>query len=172
MSTTPAISSASAMQDLAARITKRYDTNGDGSLSVNEFAGFLSNLTGMGGTTATTAGKTGAGASTSTSHSSSTSRTPVDSMPAFDGGKLADTSHKTVKYEIARILQYFPHTPAGLQAALPEIQAEFPSVTIKGSKGDLLDFGDYTSNGEKIGVVDVIFAAGEGGLAWQWGPVA
>ena len=95
----------------------------------------------------------------------------MDPMWAFDSGKLADTSHRSVKYEVARVLQFYPHTPEGLQAALPEIQALFPTVTIKGSKGDTLDFGDYVSNGERIGSIDVIFAAGEGGRSWQWNPV-
>ncbi len=160
MSSTNAISASASMQDLAARITKRFDTNGDGQLSSAEFAGFLTGLLGQG-----TASKT-SGAGTSATEE----RTPVDSMPGFDSTKLADTNHKTVKYEVARVLQFYPHTPAGLQAALPELQALFPGVTITGSKGDKLDFGEYTSNGERIGVVDVIQAAGEGGKSWAWMP--
>ncbi len=160
MSTTNAISSTSSMQDLAARITKRFDSDGDGRLSSDEFAGFLTGL--MGGL-----GPAGGAVKTA----SAPQRAPVDPMPGFDSGKLADTTHKTVKYEVARVLQFYPHTPAGLQAALPELQALFPTVSITGSKGDKLDFGDYTSNGERIGAVDVIFAAGEGGRAWAWMPV-
>ena len=161
MSITNSISATSSMQDLAARITKRFDVDGDGRLSSEEFAGFLTGLTGLG-----PAGGTVSAATTATDP-----RTPVDPMPAFDSGKLADTTHKTVKYEVARVLQFYPHTPAGLQAALPELQALFPTVTIKGTKGDQLDFGDYTSNGTRIGAIDVIQSAGEGGRSWQWLPV-
>ena len=63
---------------------------------------------------------------------------------------------------VLNILNLYPHTPAGLQAALPELQRVFgPHVTITGSKGDKLDFGNGL-------VVDVIRSAGQGGLGWQW----
>lgn len=63
--------------------------------------------------------------------------------------------------DVMAILSRFPHTPAGLQQALPEIQKLYPGVKIMGSKGDKLDFGD----GE---IVDTILAAGEGGRGWTW----
>ena len=36
-------------------------------------------------------------------------------------------------------------------------------------KGDKFDFGDYRFEGERIGIVDLILAAGEGGKGWWWG---
>jgi hypothetical protein len=64
-------------------------------------------------------------------------------MGGLDPAKLANLNHKSLKYEVGRILQYHPNTPEGLRAALPV-------------------------RGERIGIVDVIFAAGEGGKSWQW----
>ena len=85
--------------------------------------------------------------------------------------KLDDTTSKSFKYQIGRILQYYPNTPAGLQDALPEIQALVPGAKITGSKGDRIDFGDYVDpKSGKIGVVDVILSAGTGGVAWTWQP--
>jgi hypothetical protein len=162
MATTNGISSGTLLQDLAARLTARFDTNGDGKLSSEEFSGLLTGLLGKGPAGGTIKSALGTPAET---------RTPVDSMPGFDASKLADTNHQTVKYEVARVLQFYPHTPAGLQAALPELQGLFPGLTITGSKGDKLDFGDYTRNGERIGVVDVIQGAGDGGRAWSWNPI-
>ncbi len=162
MATTNGISagSSSMLQDLAARLIKGFDHNSDGKLSSEEFSGLLTGLIGKGSTGGIKDAFGAAG-----------ERIPVDSMPGFDSNKLANTNHRSVKYEAARVLQFYPHTPAGLQAALAELQELFPGVTITGSKGDKLDFGDLTSKGQRVGVVDVIHAAGEGGRAWSWNPV-
>jgi hypothetical protein len=160
MATTTGVSSGTAMQDLADRLIKKFDTNSDGKLSAEEFGGLLSGLL----------GKDVAGGSIKTAFAQVNDRTPVGTMSGFDAGKLADTNHRSVKYEVARVLQFYPNTPAGLQAALPELQALFPNVTITGSKGDKLDFGDYERDGTRIGVVDVIQGAGDGGRAWAWMP--
>jgi hypothetical protein len=72
---------------------------------------------------------------------------------------------------MGRILQGYANTPAGLREALPEIQQLVPGAKIVGSKGDKVDFGDYVDNrGTRIGVIDLIQAAGEGGKAWTWQP--
>lgn len=85
-------------------------------------------------------------------------------MPGWDAAKWNNPNHRTPKYVIGRILARYPHTPAGLRAALPEIEKEYPGTMIVGSKGDKLDIPG-------VGVIDVIQAAGEGGRAWQWLPV-
>ena len=86
---------------------------------------------------------------------------------------MANASHDSTKYRIGRILQYYPNTPAGLRDALPEIQQIIPGVKIAGGNGDKLDFGSYVDpKGYKIGIIDVLQAAGAGGTAWQWAPVS
>lgn len=63
--------------------------------------------------------------------------------------------------QVMAIVQKYPHTPAGLKQAEAELKALFPNLTIMGSKGDKIDFGD----GE---VVDLILSAGTGGTGWTW----
>lgn len=81
--------------------------------------------------------------------------TPTTTPPA------TGTSYDKAK--IQAILAKFPHTPAGLAQALPEVQKLYPGIKITGSKGDKLDMSAY---GGKI--VDVITSAGTGGTGWQW----
>jgi hypothetical protein len=123
---------------------------------------------------------------TSTSSSSSSSRNDQahtvgqyrGAVEAAFGGRTEDgrlkldvPEHETPKYLVGRILSHYPPTPAGLQQALPEIQKYFPEARITGSKGDKIDFGSATYDGQRLGEIDVILAAGEGGKAWQWLPV-
>jgi hypothetical protein len=171
MSTTSIQTTASnPIQELAARITKKLDVDGDGNLSSVEFSNFLTQFIGalqnqpLGSSTssATTALSTVAGAAAD--------RKAVGTMAGFDGAKLANMSHDTTKYTIGRILQYYPNTPAGLKDALPEIQQVVPGATLVGN--DKIDFGSYVDpRGIKIGVIDVLQSAGAGGKAWQWAPV-
>jgi hypothetical protein len=91
-------------------------------------------------------------------------------MGGFDGAKLGGASDSP-KYQVGRILQKYPSTPAGLQQALGEIQALglADEVSITGSKGDKLRFAGNTDprfNG--ITEFDVIKGAGNGGEEWQW----
>ena len=168
-STTP-IQSSNPIQDLAARITKKLDVDGDGNLSSIEFSGFLTQFLG-----ALQPGATGNGAVTSALNNfagAAADRSPVGTMAGFDATKMANLSHNSSKYQIGRILQYYPNTPAGLRDALPEIQQLVPGAKIAGSSGDKLDFGSYVdSRGDKLGVIDVLLAGGAGGRAWQWAPV-
>jgi hypothetical protein len=172
MSTSP-IQATTVIQDLAKAITSRYDADGDGRLSSDEFSGFLSSFLGSMKTNPLTApASSGLPSATATSGTTPTAdRAKVGTMAGFDFAKLANTSHTTPKYQIGRVLQYYPNTPAGLKDALPELQQLVPGITITGSKGDLLNFGQYVSpEGVKVGVVDVIQSAGTGGVAWQWAP--
>jgi len=93
---------------------------------------------------------TGGGLTNDTQGNATT--TPTTTTPS---GSLKDT--------IWAILQKYDHTPAGLAAALPEIQRLYPNAKITGSKGDKLDLTAY---GGKI--TDVITSAGTGGTGWQW----
>ena len=166
------------VRELAATITQQLDADKDGKLSSSEFEGFLTQFLGAlkmgtGSFSAATSSVTGLTRTTSlTDLTRTTSRTPVGTLSGYDSGKLANENHRSAKYEVGRILQYYPNTPEGLKAALPEIQQLAPNARIVGSKGDKIDFGGYVDGrGEAIGVIDVLEAAGLGGRAWQWLPV-
>jgi hypothetical protein len=173
MSTSP-IQATTVIQDLAKAITSRYDADGDGRLSSDEFSGFLSSFLGSLQNNPLTSAANNALSTTNgtTTAVDGADRPKVGTMAGFDAAKLANTSHTSPKYQIGRVLQYYPNSPAGLKAALPELQQLIPGLTISGSKGDQLDFGSYVSpEGIKVGVIDVIQSAGTGGTAWQWAPV-
>jgi hypothetical protein len=162
------------IQDLATRITKKLDVDGDGNLSSIEFSSFLTQFLGalqsqpQTGTTPSALTK----ALTATAGAAA-DRKAIGTMAGFDSAKLLNESHDSSKYRIGRILQYYPNTPAGLRDALPEIQQLIPGVKIAGSNGDKLDFGSYVdSRGFTLGVIDVLQSAGAGGTAWQWAPVS
>jgi hypothetical protein len=173
---TNTIQSSNPIQDLATRITRKLDVDGDGNLSSVEFSGFLTQFLGA-------LQNQPAGKSTSTGTSAATAalgalagaaadRKAVGTMAGFDMTKLNST-HDSSKYRIGRILQYYPNTPAGLRDALPEIQQIVPEAKIVGTNGDKLDFGSYVdAEGFKLGVIDVLVAGGAGGTAWQWAPVS
>ena len=164
------------VRDLAATITQKLDADKDGKLSSSEFAGFLTQFlgalkTGTGSTPGMTSALSAVTRSTSslTELTGTTPRAKVGTLGGYDPVKLANESHKSAKYEVGRILQYYPNTPEGLKAALPEIQQIAPNARIVGSKGDKIDFGGYVDGkGNIIGVVDVLEAAGLGGRSWQW----
>jgi hypothetical protein len=172
---TSAIQSANALQDLAKTITARFDVDGDGRLSTDEFGGFLSTFLGSLQTNPLQAAASASATVTPGASAAATeaaTRPVVGLLAGFDAGKIADAAHTTTKYQVARVLQHYPNTPAGLREALPELQQLFPGVTISGSKGDKLDFGSYKApDGTRIGTVDVIQSAGMGGSAWQWMPL-
>jgi hypothetical protein len=155
-----------AVRDLAATITRHLDADNDGKLSTTEFEGFLTQFLGV---LQQQQQNTTRPAATTIFSLDTVEKAKVGTMAGFDATKLANASHDTTKYQVGRILQYYPNTPAGLKEALPEIQKIAPNATIVGTKGDKIDFGDYTDKkGERIGVIDVLLAAGLGGSAWQW----
>ena len=153
MPTLPTPTASSWLSQMAARV-------------LSEAAG----LTPTAGNPATAATTTG---TTATTADTTTARTRVGVMASFSDEKLADPTHTSFKYQIGRILQYYPNTPEGLKAALPEIQKLVPEAKIVGTNGDKLDFGSYVDRKSgKIGVVDVLHAAGRGGESWGWRPVS
>ena len=164
-----------AVRDLAATITKQLDADKDGKLSATEFEGFLSqflNTVGQNVTTAAASASATATTAATAAPAAAAARPAIGNMAGFDAAKLANPAHDTFKYQMGRILQGYANTPAGLREALPEIQQLVPGAKIVGSKGDSIDFGTYVDNrGTRIGVIDLVQAAGEGGKAWQWLPV-
>lgn len=167
-----ALTSVSGIEDFAKAIGKRFDKDGNGQLSMTEFADVMKTL--LGGAAAPTFPPASAVATpTPTTPAPTVDRPQVGSMAGFDPTKLADESRTTTKYQIGRILQYYPNTPQGLKDALPEIQRLVPGAKITGTNGDKLDFGAYTdASGTRIGVIDVLQGASAGGRAWQWLPVS
>ena len=166
------------VSELAASLTQKLDADRDGRISNTEFTGFLTQFLGALKTgTASSQAMTSlsaltGGTSSLTGWTHATARTKMGTLAGYDSTKLANENHRSAKYEIGRILQYYPNTPDGLKAALPEIQQLAPNARIVGSKGDKIDFGGWVDGrGEAIGVIDVLEAAGLGGRAWQWLPV-
>lgn len=161
--------SSTSVSDLASVLLRRFDANADGKLSGEEFGSLLGQLLGRISDGSASSTTTNAAATTTT-----TTRARVGTMAGFDEAKLSNPDHGTFKYQIGRILQYYPNNAEGLRQALPEIQRIVPGATITGSNGDKLDFGNYLDpKSGRIGVVDVIVAAGgpAGGTAWAWQPV-
>lgn len=79
--------------------------------------------------------------------------------PGWDATKWNDPNHKTPKYVVGRILAKYPPTTAGLQQAIPELQAAFPGLTFNGKD---------KVNVPGLGEIDVLQGASSGGVAWQW----
>lgn len=168
------VTAVSSMSDLANSIIKNFDANNDGALSKDEFGSFLGQLLNNAGsqTTAPTSTVASGLATLYPSATAATERVKAGVLSGFDGSKLDNASHTTFKYQVGRILQYYPSTPEGLQQAMDEIRELVPGAKIIGTNGDKIDFGDYTDERSgKIGVVDVLVGAASGGRAWAWQPV-
>jgi hypothetical protein len=144
---------------LIEQIARRVDANGDGSISTSEFSSFLTNLL----QSISQAAQGTASTSTTSSFTSSTgsSTDPLPPCPpGWDSQKWVDPTHTTPKYVVGRILAKYPPTPAGLQAAMPEIQSAMPGTTLD---------GDDTLNIPNVGYIDVGVAFGAGGgVGWDW----
>lgn len=171
------IGSVNPAAELAKTLIQRYDANKDGALNNDEFAAFLSGLLGgvkgttPAGSSATASAVAAAPPATTLPTGASTARVRAGALAGFDEGKLSNESHQTFKYQIGRILQYYPATPEGLRQALPEIQQLVPGATLVGTHGDKIDFGDYIdAKSGRIGVVDVLVGAAIGGRHWAWQP--
>ena len=156
----------SRIQDLAAQITKRFDSDHDGKISTQEFTDFLTGLLSATNPSPTFATPATAAAPAATAAAADVAvpenRIPVGTMSGFVPEKLGNLSHDTFKYRLGRILQYYPNTPEGLQQAMPEIEKAFPGAKLSGK--DAVDFGS-------LGVIDVLQGASNGGVAWQFLPV-
>ena len=84
-------------------------------------------------------------------------------MPGWDQSKWTDTSHTTPKYTVGRILSQYAPGSAGLQSALPAIQAAFPGTTLVGTD---------KINIPGVGLIDVggnFNDSTQGNENWWWG---
>jgi hypothetical protein len=125
MATSP-IQATTVIQDLAKTITSRYDADGDGRLSSDEFSGFLSSFLGsLQNNPLTSSSSALSSTNASTATAAAADRPKVGTMAGFDAAKLANTSHTSPKYQIGRILQYYPNTPTGLKAPFPSCSSSF-----------------------------------------------
>lgn len=161
----PSVSNSSnPLAALASQLIAKADANGDGQLSMQEFGSLLAGALASSSTNSTFAPGTAA--------RTAAAGTVGGRLEGYDPVKLANADHRTVKYEVGRILQQYPNTPQGLRDALPAIQSVYPDAQITGTAGDKLDFGAYVdARAGRIGVVDVLRGAAQGGHAWHWMPV-
>lgn len=159
------IGSTSPLTDLAQSLVQKFDTNGDGSLTTQEFTSFLTSFVGSLGTG-------GRGASAAADSASHPDRIGGSPMEGFDFRKIGDPSVTTVKYKFARVAQNWNLNGVTDMAAAESLlnsmrgELEANGVTVLAVSKDKLqildDFG-------RPGWVDVIRGAGAPGSAWQWG---
>lgn len=145
--------------DLVTQLARRVDADNDGTISRDEFAGFLTDL--IGAMTHAASARALSDAGVGTSAASSLDRTPLPPCPAgWDPVKWTNPNHTTPKYEIGRILWRFPPSPESLAEALPAIQAKYPGTTQVGR--DKLQIPEW-------GLIDVGVDFGPGhGQSWAW----
>ncbi|MGE0040533.1 MAG: hypothetical protein AB7H88_00980 [Vicinamibacterales bacterium] len=159
------IETANPLQDLAQQLVQKFDTNGDGSLTTQEFTTFLTTFMGTLGTggytgTGTGTGATGAGGGIGRGQ-----------MEGFDMGKIGDPGVTTVKYKFARVAQNYglssvtdmSSAESLLNQMVPELQAQ--GVTVLGVDKDKIQVLDDAGQSAWI---DVIRGAGGANPAWQW----
>jgi hypothetical protein len=160
------IESANPMQDLAQQLVQKFDTNGDGSLTTQEFTTFLTTFMGTLGPTGYTG--TGTGTGTTTGAGSGIGR---GQMEGFDMNKIGDPGVTTVKYKFARVAQNYGLASVNdmgsaqslLNQMVPELQAA--GVTVLGVDRDKIQVLDDSGQSAWI---DVIRGAGGANPAWQW----
>lgn len=80
----------------------------------------------------------------------------------WEQDKWRNAGHQSPKYVVGGILDKYPRTPDGIQAALAEIQKAYPGTTFDGK--DKLNIPGVDN-------VDVLKGASMGGEAWQWGVI-
>jgi hypothetical protein len=158
------VSNANPLDQLARSLVDRFDANKDGQLTTEEFTSFLSNFL----NTATNGKALGVTSGTATKAVAN----GTAPMTGFDLGKLADTSHDTLKYRFGRVAQNY-----GLDSVTDKSKAE---ALLNSMKADLVANGvdvlaiekdkiQVTDDSGKSVWIDVIRGAGGGpNKAWQW----
>lgn len=86
-----------------------------------------------------------------------------DPMAGWDYTKWNDPNKHDPKYDVGHVLSQYPHTPAGLQAAMAAIKKLYPTANLQGLD-HLMGIPGTGSHG-----VDVLMGAHEGGTGWWWG---
>lgn len=160
------IGSSSPLNELAQQLVRTFDTNGDGSLTPQEFTSFLTSFVGSLGS--------GSSARAASLGSSNPARSGGSPMEGFDFRKIGDPNVSTVKYKFARVAQNWSLNSVmdmgSAESLLNSMRSELEAngVTVLAVSKDKLQILD---DGGNPGWVDVIRGAGGPDPAWQWGGV-
>ncbi len=85
-------------------------------------------------------------------------------LPGWDAQKWNDPNHQTPKYVVGRILSKYEPSPAGLQAAMTEIQKAYPGARLVGKDSVYIP---------GVGTTDVGVSFGDGtNMRWGYGSEA
>jgi hypothetical protein len=146
------------MSQLVAKVMAKYDVDKDGTLTAQEFGGFLNGLLNGGSSSAAALQAAPAASVTAGAYRSM--------LAGFDFTKLENPNMpggNTSKYKAARVFQDYPPRPESIPAVIDRLRAEGVNAVQIGL--DKIDFGDG------YGPIDVIQGAYPGGgVAWQWLP--
>lgn len=162
------VSSTNPLDQLAKSLVDRFDANGDGQLTTQEFTSFLTNFLNSVAPGASINAATNATA-TQPLHKLEGS---APRMSGFSATKLADLSHDTLKYRFGRVAQRYSldsvTDKASAEALLNSMKddLEAAGVNVLDIKKDKIKI--VGNSGNEVWV-DVIKAAGSGNnTAWQW----
>ena len=164
------VSSSNPLDQLAKSLVDRFDANGDGQLTTQEFTSFLTNFLNTVAPGATmNAASAASAAATQPLHKLEGS---APRMSGFSATKLADLSHDTLKYRFGRVAQRYSldsvSDKASAEALLNSMKddLEAAGVNVLDIKKDKIKI--VGNSGNEVWV-DVIKAAGSGNnTAWQW----
>jgi hypothetical protein len=163
---TNSVQSTTSLSDLATALVSRFDANKDGTLTTDEFTQFLSQMLGSAGNAVSAFTKTASSTSTGLKGGST-----APMLTGFDAGKLADTTHTSMKYKFGRVAQTY-----SLQSVTDKTSAEtlLGSMTsdLSAAGLDVLEVkGDSIKVKDDAGQeawIDVIRGSKSGSPAWQW----
>jgi hypothetical protein len=156
------VSSTNPLDQLAQSLVSRFDANKDGQLTTDEFASFLTNF--LSSVSSGNASALGVGTTAAAS-------APKARLEGFDAAKLADLSHKSIKYQFGRVAQNYSLAgvtdKASAEAVLNSMTSDLlaAGVNVLQVKGDSIQIKDDAGQDAWI---DVIHGANSGNPAWQW----
>jgi len=157
------VSSTNPLDQLAQSLVSRFDANKDGQLTTDEFASFLTSFL--------TSVSSGNASALGASRMPAASASPKARLEGFDAGKLADLSHKSIKYQFGRVAQNYSLAgvtdKASAEAVLNSMTSDLQAagVNVLQVKGDSIQIKDDAGQDAWI---DVIHGANSGNPAWQW----
>ncbi len=163
------VSSTNPLDQLAKSLVDRFDANGDGQLTTQEFTSFLTNFLNSVAPGATVNAASANATATQPLHSLSGS---APKMSGFSATKLADTSHDTLKYRFGRVAQQYSldsvTDKASAAALLNSMKSDLEAAGVQVLEIKKDKIKTIGNSGNEVWV-DVIKAAGSGrGTAWQW----